>query len=1071
MKCSNCSNEMVRSRAGWLCISCGHIEADTTADPINAQITLGKDSHDQMRNVLSTTDEPVDKPAPEDDKPVSPDPAPSEPTSTDASIADSVSAPPPVATPPWEPPATKAEDEPVATSVDTTTTEVVAAEDAAEAPTPSAEDLNAVEAALAKVETPPDAEPETKAESVEPEAAEPEVPVEPASPPDQPAQAASPDAAASVADEVEKAEPVEEIATEAEPENTPEAPEAVHEDTPVASEPKEVKPSKEPEPEPAKEEETSQDKPVVKDEPSLEPKPEPKDEPKAEADVKAEPEVQPKAESEAKTEPETEVKPETDKADAPSKEAEEAPAKIAHDLHPKQHRSRLHGKKTGAKFLVKDVTAPVVPVSVPAEVKVDPEPVAPAPVAEVTPPATPAPEPDVPSAEEPKPDPAPVEPKPETEPKEEAEVAPEAPVEPTEESDPPEDPSQAPETLEEVEHDESAPAEVSSTPDETPTAVTPDVPEEPAVENEEPAAGDPEVSVEEPLVDEANEEAPSPVADSPQPLAENADTPEATTLEPSEPKEEDEDQAEPVESPVVTPSSVADDVPAEVAVPDVENPESPTADPTPELAPEVPALETPATESPEGAAPADATAAPVPDDGSTPPAAPVPADGQTPPPATDSVPVASATDTAPGGKPPLKPVTHPAPFKLGPLHLVGALIVVVMIALLVYVFFIQPKLAVGNYFEKIATARSTSFSATIAESSTAYNGSGNVYGVTDMTTPHQAKVIVNVTGNLAARAGALATGSNAVSGPVSAELLAVGPTLYFNTSTSAVVSGALAANLSPGWYKDDLGSAGSCVSPGSGPGSFLSYGVFSKLPVKNAAFEGISKFGSTWALTYRGSIDTASLTSAIAKANLGLSVACKIKIPAQDYKNLEISYKLWNGFSSDHLQITATNSVTGAVTDIALTTLHYNAKDTIHIPVSATNADNLFKKVLGASTYRAPVQAVSSQTPAPASAYQAAQVATRESNLAAYLNGYKAVSDNGYFPDTPPHLTVQIEDPTTGQPYVVSTSPLSGVGQIQYIPGGSCSGPGVTPGKTGTRYLALKLLPSPTSAPYCLDVQ
>jgi hypothetical protein len=1083
MKCSNCSNEMVRSRAGWLCISCGHIEADTTADPINAQITLGKDSHDQMRNVLSTTDEPVDKPAPEDDKPVSPD----------APVADSVPAPPPLATPPWEPPTTTVVDDSARPSDSDAATEVASSDDATQTPAPSAEDLSAVEAALAKVETPPDVESETKTdtESSEPVAASPEKSTEPALSADQPDEAASPDADAPVADEVEKAEPVEAVISVATPEPTPEA---THEDAPVASDPKVIEPSKEPvpesEPEPVKEEETSQDKPVIKDDPSPEPSPEPqsevKDEPKPDADVKAEPEVETKSEPEAKAEPHGEVKPESAKADAEAKEPEEAPSKVAHDLQPKQHRSRLHGKKTGAKFLVKDVSAPVVPLAVPTEVKVEPDlkpdivedepkaksdPVTPTAEPEVTPPATPSQEAVAPSVDAPAPDAAPVEAKPEIEPTEEAvtvatpEAAPESPAAPAEESNPPEDPNQAPETLEEVEHDESAPDATTSTTDETPAAVTPDALETPAAEDNEPATEDPELPPEEPLVDEADEEITPPPADS---LHQSAQAADAPASESPEPKGEDETQAEPVEPPVVTPSSVADDVPAVAAVPDAENPEPLATDPAAEAS----APETPVTESTDSAPATDPATAPVSADAaSTPFVVQSPADGQTPPPSTDAVPVASTTDAAQGGKPPLKPVTHPAPFKLGPLHLVGALIVVVMIALLVYVFFIQPKLAVGNYLQKVATARTTSFSATIAESSTSYNASGNVYGVTDMTTPHQAKVIVNVTGSLAARAGALATGSNAVSGPVSAELLAVGPTLYFNTSTSAVVSGALAANLSPGWYKYDLGSAGSCASPGNGPGSFLSYGVFSKLPVKNAAFAGIGKFGNTWALTYRGDIDTASLTTAIAKANFGLSAACKIKIPVQDYKNLEISYKLWRGFSSDRLQVTTTDSVTGAATDILLTTLHYNAKDTIHVPVSAKNADNLFKKVLGASTYRAPLQTVSSSTSEPAPANQSLQVPARESNLAAYLNGYKAISDNGYFPDTPPNLSVQIEDPTTGQPYIVSTSPLTGVGQIQYIPGGSCSGPGVTPGKTGTRYLALKLLPSPTSAPYCLDVR
>jgi hypothetical protein len=91
MKCSNCGNDMVRSRAGWLCLSCGHIENDSTADSTaTAAIALGKEGHNAFLNTsvaepASTTattptattaqsapsDQPVpsDQPSPADDKP------------------------------------------------------------------------------------------------------------------------------------------------------------------------------------------------------------------------------------------------------------------------------------------------------------------------------------------------------------------------------------------------------------------------------------------------------------------------------------------------------------------------------------------------------------------------------------------------------------------------------------------------------------------------------------------------------------------------------------------------------------------------------------------------------------------------------------------------------------------------------------------------------------------------------------------------------------------------------------------------------------------------------------------
>ncbi|HUD10762.1 MAG TPA: hypothetical protein VMS08_00005, partial [Candidatus Saccharimonadia bacterium] len=308
----------------------------------------------------------------------------------------------------------------------------------------------------------------------------------------------------------------------------------------------------------------------------------------------------------------------------------------------------------------------------------------------------------------------------------------------------------------------------------------------------------------------------------------------------------------------------------------------------------------------------------------------------------------------------------------------------------------------------------------------------------------------------------------AVSGPVSGELLASLPTLFFKTSTPAVLASLVPANLSSGWYKYDLGSVGSCASPGRGPGSFLSYGVFSQIPITGAAFAGVNKFGSALGLEYRGEVVMANLQSAITKANQNLSSSCKINIPASSYDHLTVSYKIWRGWSRDRAEFTIDNTATNASGQIVINTADYNGPATIQVPTSATNADNLFKKVLGAETYLAPTQ-INHPTPSAGPAAQKALEAERESNLAAYMNGYKAVAVNGFFPTTPPALSVQIADPSTIAPYVVSKNPLTGVGQIQYIPGGSCTGPGITPGKAGTRYLALKLLPSASAQPYCLD--
>src|SRR6266403_5919224 len=63
MKCSNCSNEMIQSRAGWLCISCGHIESVSAEGGLGASIATGKDGHDQSRAAAAGHALAGDKPA------------------------------------------------------------------------------------------------------------------------------------------------------------------------------------------------------------------------------------------------------------------------------------------------------------------------------------------------------------------------------------------------------------------------------------------------------------------------------------------------------------------------------------------------------------------------------------------------------------------------------------------------------------------------------------------------------------------------------------------------------------------------------------------------------------------------------------------------------------------------------------------------------------------------------------------------------------------------------------------------------------------------------------------------
>jgi hypothetical protein len=110
-------------------------------------------------------------------------------------------------------------------------------------------------------------------------------------------------------------------------------------------------------------------------------------------------------------------------------------------------------------------------------------------------------------------------------------------------------------------------------------------------------------------------------------------------------------------------------------------------------------------------------------------------------------------------------------------------------------------------------------------------------------------------------------------------------------------------------------------------------------------------------------------------------------------------------------------------------------------------------------------------TPTPEPAVPVNQNAKRIEAVAAYKIAYLATAKNGFFAVVPPAVSVTAVEPSTGQAYdIVKTVPTV-LGQIQYWPGGVCSGPAKTPGTTGTKYLALQVMLEGATTPYCVEVK
>jgi hypothetical protein len=141
------------------------------------------------------------------------------------------------------------------------------------------------------------------------------------------------------------------------------------------------------------------------------------------------------------------------------------------------------------------------------------------------------------------------------------------------------------------------------------------------------------------------------------------------------------------------------------------------------------------------------------------------------------------------------------------------------------------------------------------------------------------------------------------------------------------------------------------------------------------------------------------------------------------------------------------------------------------VAVMSHKANNSSGAVKAAETGPSESEAAASPSPSatPLASSSASHDSQRQAGLAAYLAAYKAGATNGFFEVNPPVVNVNATDPGTGQPYVVSKNKPTAPGQIQYWPGGVCTGTPHTPGLTGTRFLALVTLLDDGTTPYCLD--
>jgi hypothetical protein len=457
------------------------------------------------------------------------------------------------------------------------------------------------------------------------------------------------------------------------------------------------------------------------------------------------------------------------------------------------------------------------------------------------------------------------------------------------------------------------------------------------------------------------------------------------------------------------------------------------------------------------------------------------------PPASDPLPPAVA-DTVPAaalplnGKPPLTPVTHPRPLSAGRSLKIAALLVAALVVLggagaAAYLYLASPKSILSNYLQGMVVTKTSTFAADITSSSAAdgYRFALKLDGKNDLTDASKPKLDVGVTGQLSVNSGVVVPAGSSTSGSLSGHVVVTNQVLYFKIISLSVLSDLLPIKISDDWYKYDLASTdtGKCLNKGKSSGSYLGNPVLTQIPVKNAAFLGFSTINGTRMLHYRGTIDNSKLKAAIDKANEKLSADCRLDISADDFKNVSVTYELWHGLSKDRLKVSVVDSSAKTNSEITLDSSGYNKPVKIDAPSSAKDVSQLLSdltQVKGAATgpTKPAATPMPTPTPSPAPAPDTSD-ATRKANLAGYLAAYQAKAKNGFFPTNPPAVSVNAPAPTTRPPYTVIKATPTALGQIEYRPGGACQGPATTPGKTGTRYLALYTLLADGHTLACAD--
>ncbi len=264
-------------------------------------------------------------------------------------------------------------------------------------------------------------------------------------------------------------------------------------------------------------------------------------------------------------------------------------------------------------------------------------------------------------------------------------------------------------------------------------------------------------------------------------------------------------------------------------------------------------------------------------------------------------------------------------------------------------YYVKPQQVLVDYLEKVVSAKTGKFSASItfrSDDKKAVLGLDKVdvtaSGAYDINNADNPKIDLSLTG---------ASGTYSLK----ADLRALDKMFYFKLANLDLAK-TLGVKISQDWYKLPIESqkeVSKCSADGKDSKSFLGQPVLTHLPLKDVKLVSFSeKVSGHQTMHYSGVLDNSKLQSFIDEANKSLTADCKITFAAEDVATAEVKYDLWTSKDFDRLQARIDDSKLKSHVDVTFDTSDYNKPVNITAPAGAKELKDLFSGLLGAKTIK-----------------------------------------------------------------------------------------------------------------------